>query len=116
MDRLPNADKAVIPIEKLTKYALDPVKEPNKAIAFERALGYTNSNAEQLKKNILQNLASFQAVKVGNKGFGEQYEVILNLLGANNKKAHVLTGWILDAQTGETRLTTLYITTKKVRE
>jgi len=38
----------------------------------------------------------------------------MNLLGANGKYANVLTGWIVDAQTKETRLTTAYVTKKKV--
>ena len=116
MDILPNADKAVIPIQKFTKYALDPLKEPNKAIAFAKALGYNKNNAVELVSNILKNLPLFKAAEKGDKGFGMQYEVILNLLGANNKYANVLTGWIVDNQTKETRLTSAYVTKKKVLE
>jgi hypothetical protein len=113
---LPNAEKAVIPIEKFTQYALDPIKEPNKAIAFERALGYNKNDAKELIANIRENLPLFQAVEKGDKGFGMQYEVVLNLLGTNNKRANVLTGWIIDNQTKETRLTSAYVTKKKVSE
>jgi len=114
LDILPNAENAVISIEKFTQYALDPIKEPNKAIAFQTALGYNKNNAEQLIRNILENLPFYMAIEKGDKGFGMQYEVILNLLGANNKYANVLTGWIVDNQTKQTRLTTAYVTKKKV--
>jgi len=116
MNVLPNADKAFIPIEKFTEYALNFIKEPNKAIAFERALGYNKNNAAELIANILENLSLFAAVEKGDKGFGMQYEVVLNLLGANNKYANVLTGWIIDNKTNEARLTTAYVTKKKVLE
>ena len=116
MNILPNAEKAVIPIEKFTRYALDSIKEPNKAIAFQKALGYNKDNANELISNILNNLLLFNAVEKGDKGFGMQYEVVLNLLGANNKYANVLTGWIVDNQTKETRLTSAYVTKKKVLE
>ena len=104
MNILPNAKKAIIPIEKFTQYALDPMKEPNKAIAFEKALGYTKNNANELIQNILENLPLFGAVSKGDKGFGMQYESILNLSGPNGKNANVLTGWIVDNQTHQTRL------------
>lgn len=114
MNILPNADKSIIPTEKFTQYALNPLKEPNKAIAFERALGYNKNNADELISNIREHLSLFKVVEKGDKGFGMQYEVVLNLLGANNKKANVLTGWIIDNQTNEPRLTTAYVTKKKV--
>jgi len=114
MTILPNAEKAVIPIEKFTQYALDPIKEPNKAMAFQRALGYNKSNADELAFNIYKNLPLHNAVEKGDKGFGMQYEVVMNLTGANNKSANVLTSWINDNQKNEMRLTSAYITKKKV--
>ena len=114
MNILPNADKAVIPIEKFTDYLLNPLREPNKSIVFLSALGYHQDNAHKLISNIRRNISSYKAVEKGDKGFGMQYEVILNLLGVNNKYANVLTGWIVDNQTKETRLTTAYVTRKKV--
>ena len=116
MAKLPNADNAIIAAEKFTKYALDPLKEPNKAMAFEKALGYNKNNAKELIFNIRKNLHLFEAVEKGDKGFGMQYEVVLNLLGANNRYAKVLTAWIVDKQTKETRLTSAYVTKKKVIE
>ncbi|GHV09067.1 hypothetical protein FACS1894217_12550 [Clostridia bacterium] len=111
---LPNVGKAFIPIEKLEKYALNPFNDPNKAIAFESALGYTKDNAQALADNISANLGKFQAVSKGDKGFGQQYQVVLNITGANGKAANVLTGWIIDSKTNAPRLTTLHVTRKKV--
>ena len=52
---LPHYKDAIIPKEKFTQYALDPDKEPNKAEAFELALGYKLSNVDSLIANIRQN-------------------------------------------------------------
>jgi len=40
----------------------------------------------------------------------------MTLTGKNGKNANVKTGWIVDKDTGETRLTSAYITTKKRNE
>ena len=109
MNVLPRANKAVIPVEKFTKYSLDPNGDRNKAIAFERALGYNVDNADKLIEQIRANLEKFPAKEKGNKGFGDTYEVVMNITGPNGKTAKVLTGWIDDVLNGEMRLTTAHI-------
>jgi hypothetical protein len=113
MKVLPRYEEAVIPIEKFTKYALDPNKSPHKALAFELALGYNKSNVEKLIKNIKSNLNKFPATSKGNKGFGDIYEVVMDLTGENGKIAKVLTGWLDDVSNGEMRMTTVYIDKRK---
>lgn len=112
---LPNYKNAVIPEEKFTKYALDMnnPKGKNKAIAFEQALGYNQDNYKKLIDNIKRNVNKFSAVKKGNDGYGEKYEVLMTLIGENKKIANVKTGWIIDKETGETRLTSAYVTSKQ---
>ena len=52
---LPNYKEAVIPPEKLEKYALDPTHPvgKNKAIVFKSALGFDQSNWQLLAETIL---------------------------------------------------------------
>lgn len=111
---LPNYENAIIPIEKFTKYALDMnnPKGRNKAIAFQEALGYNVNNVDKLIRNIQKNLNKFNAIEKSDKGFGKQYEVLMTLVGENKKVANVKTGWIIDKETGETRLTSAYVTKK----
>jgi len=109
MNLLPNYENASIPIEKFTKYALDPDKEPNKAEAFELALGYNQTNAVKLIANIRRNLPKFPAVSKGNKGYGMTYEVVMNLIGENDKTAKVKTGWVEDSANTEIRLVTAFV-------
>ena len=112
MDILPNFDKIVIPIEKFTKYALNEDNSPNKAVAFDLALGYNITNAELLIENIRNNITKFPAKARGNKGYGAIYEVAMILTGVNGRTAKVLTGWIDDDSSGEMRLVSAYVDKK----
>lgn len=102
---------ANIPEEKFTKYALDPTKSPDKAKAFQSALGYNKSNYYKLIENIKNNIDENKFVKKGDKGHGMLYEYVMELKGENGKKANVMTAWIDDG--GEKRLTSVYVTRKK---
>lgn len=115
MNLLPYAEKAVIPLGKITDYSLDFDKDPNKAEAFRAALGYTKSNSPHLIKNIYDNIGKFEAVSKGNNGYGEIYEIVLNITGYNKKNANIVTGWIVENGTNYPRLTNVYVTKKKVR-
>ncbi len=105
MDILPNADRAIIPVEKLTDYALNPDREPNKAKAFKEALGYDASAAQALIENIRSNITNFSAKRKPDNGYGVRYEVHMALTGQNGKTAFVKTAWIIDKHTDIARLT-----------
>ena len=107
--KLPRAEKCVIPKAKFTEYALNPVKDPNKAEAFRKALGYTSENADKLIAQIQSKVSSYEAVERGDNGYGMTYQVVMDIDGPNGKRAKVLTAWIDDREKGETRLTTVHI-------
>ena len=100
--------------DKFVKYALDPTKDPDKAKAFKDALGYDLSNYTDLMQNIKEHLNESKFVEKGDKGHGMLYEYVMELVGANGKKANVLTAWIQDGD--DKRLTSVYVTEKKVTE
>jgi len=110
---LKNLNGIIIPIEKFTEYALNPNKQPNKALAFDLALGYNLGNAEKLIENIRANLGKFPYKQKGNNGYGNLYEVAMDLTGENGKTARVLTGWIENETTGVIRLTSVYVDRKR---
>ena len=109
MNVLPRHNEAIIPLEKFTEYALDPDREPNKAEAFELALGYNKDNANRLIANIRHNLTDYPAIPKGDRGFGMTYEVVMNLTGPSGGTAKVKTGWIDDVANGEMRLVTAFV-------
>lgn len=112
MTVLPRIEQAVLPVSKFTDYALNPARQPHKALAFKLALGYDLSNYEKLIDNIKRNIGKFPAKAKQNKGFGDVYEVMLTLTGESGKTANVLTGWIDDINNNEMRLTSVYVIEK----
>ena len=110
---LPNYQNAIIPAEKFTEYALNPLKDKNKAEAFEKALGYNLNNSDKLIENIKNNIDKFSAKEKEDLGYGPRYEITMKLLGENNKEANVKTAWIIDKDTKQTRLTSAYVTSKQ---
>lgn len=107
--KLPRHQEAVIPKEKFTQYALNPDKDPDKANAFKSALGYTTNNVDELIKQIYDKLPEYDAKEKPDNGWGKRYEVKMDITGANEKTAKVLTAWIDDKNTGEIRLTSVYV-------
>lgn len=105
---------AKVPKAKLTDYALNPEKAPDKAIAFKTALGYDLNNYEDLMDNIYRNINESKFAEKGNNGHGMRYEYIMRLEGPNGKTANVLTAWIEDGD--EKRLTSLYVTKREATE
>jgi len=106
---LPRADKAVIPVDKIINYALNPMGDKNKAIAFEKALGYNVSNADKLINQIYDNINKYPAILKNTDEYGTRYEIIMDITGVNGKTAKVLTGWIDDHKKSETRLITIHV-------
>lgn len=105
---------AEIPKEKFTKYALNPLKQPDKARAFREALGYTMDNYQELIDNISANLDESALKLKGSNDHGQLYEYVMRITGANGKQANVCTGWIIENGKTEPRLTSAYVTEKKV--
>lgn len=101
--------EAHIPVAKLTEYALNPAKSPDKADAFRRALGYEQEHAFELQGNIEKHINDFPLIPRGNDGHGDKFYTRMELTGRNGKKAWVLTSWIADKKTGEFRLTTIHV-------
>lgn len=115
---LPNYENVIIPKEKLVDYALNmqhPVGK-DKAIAFEKALGYNQENYEKLMDNIKRNIPNYSAVHKGSNEYGEKYEILMTLFGENKKYANVKTGWLVEKETNQTKLTSLYVTSRKWKE
>lgn len=106
---------AKIPEEKFTKYALDPDRQPDKALAFRKALGYTIDNYKDLISEIDREFSVDKLVYKGNNGFGDIFEQVMNIRGTNGKTANICTGWIKKPKE-DYSLTSAYVTKKKVRK
>lgn len=110
MALLPNADKAVVLIEKLRDYSLDPL-HPNgkhKARVFASALGMTQEDAPRLRQMILEAVLTTEAVETDTNKHGTRYTVDFQTLGAKGA-VKIRTAWIIDAGENVPRLTSCYV-------
>ena len=108
---IPNVESATINPRKLTEYALNP-NHPvggNKAKVFESALGYNQSNADDLIRQIYEKLPSSEAVVGKLDQYGQRYTVDIPIIGPNGNIVNVRTGWITKTGSDIPELTTIYV-------
>jgi hypothetical protein len=108
--RLPNAHKAVVKIQKLRDYSLNP-NHPvgqHKARVFRAALGITLKDAEWLRKRALEMALSDDAKAEAASVFGDKY-VIDSVVEHEGKSALVRFCWIIEYGTDFPRLTSCYV-------
>ena len=111
MPKLSNADRAVVAIEKLTQYCLNP-EHPHggsKARVFRALLGLTIEHAETLRTALLEAAKMSEAIPKLEDKSGKRYEVVFTMQGPNGNHAEVTSGWIIDKREDFPRLTTCYI-------
>ncbi len=112
-----NASKVVNDITKesvylkLNNYLLDPTHKTGatKAQWFKEALGFTKTNADDLARQI--KFDEKVAIKTELTQYGQKYEQIIPIVGANSKNIDVKFVWIKNKD-GNIRLITA-IPTKK---
>ena len=108
---LPNVEKATINPNKLTGYALNP-EHPvggNKAKVFESALGYNQSNADNLMKQIYEKLSQNEAILGKLDQYGQRYTVDIPITGPNGNTVNVRSGWIIKTGSDVPELTTIFV-------
>lgn len=98
-------DTLIVP-EKLTNYLLIPRKRNDKSKWLAGA-GYTPENWEMLEADLRNQILSENADSVERTEFGQMYEIRGILVGPNGKSLSVLTVWMTDNETGNTRFITM---------
>ena len=108
--KLPNAQCAIIAIEKLRDYCLnaDHPRGKHKARVFRSALGLTSEDAEWLQEEIAKGILDAECVEVGMDQFG-QYFVVDLAIDAQAGGAEVRTNWIIREAEDFPRLTSSYV-------
>ena len=96
--RLPNADRARIPTDKLRAYALGASHERgrHKARVFASALGITAADWRYLHDEILRALPEAPVRSTRITSFGVAYEVVVTIDGLNGATRQVVTTWIIE--------------------
>lgn len=111
---LPNGKRAVVDIRKLRDYCLNPdnPRGGGKARVFATALGITVTDAEELRKTLLE-VARTGEAKLGELDmYGQRYIMDFEMETLRGK-AKVRSGWIILHKESVPQLTTCYILKRK---
>lgn len=111
---LPNGKRAVVEIRKLRDYCLNPdnPRGGGKARVFAAALGITATDAEELRKTLLE-VARTGEAKLGELDmYGQRYTMDFEMETPVGK-VMVRSGWIILHQESGPRLTTCYLLKRK---
>jgi hypothetical protein len=108
--KLPNADRAVVEIEKLRDYCLSSShpRGRHKARVFVIALGITADNAEELKRAILSAITTEEARPTERDEYGQRFIVDFSMR-RQGKEAVVRSSWIVRSGENYPRLTSCYV-------
>ncbi len=108
--RLPNAERALVDLDKLRDYCLNPAhpRGRHKARVFASVLGITAREAAWLRTAFLQAARAGDAIPGAADAHGQRYHMDTSIVGAKGT-ALVRTTWIV--RTGEDfpRLTSCYV-------
>ena len=108
--------RIVIDPRKLTEYALNPdnPRGANKAVMFERHLGFTKDNYQLLLQQIESKALNAEATLQTTDIHGQRYQVDLEIEGVESGQIEtVRTGWIVELESDAARLVTLYVRKRK---
>jgi filamentous hemagglutinin len=96
MQLLPHHGNAVIAIQKLRDYALDPEnpKGKNKARVFAAALGIRREHAEALALLLKDSLSRAPAVRGTRDWYGERWITYHQVVGLNARTSVITVAWI----------------------
>ncbi len=101
---------------KLTEYALnyDNPKGKEKAIMFEKHLGFTPNNYQLLLQQIYEKTLNHTAILQQSEHHGDRYQVDLTITGVKiGQEEIVRTGWLVEQNSNTARLITLFIKKRK---
>ena len=112
--KLPNADRAVVEIEKLRDYSLNPnhPEGKHKARVFLAAIGFKADDAERLRELILEAILTAEAKEQSNTPYGRRFVVDFHIKAEQGLVLTIKTirtAWIIRNNEDFPRLTSCYI-------
>jgi hypothetical protein len=107
---LPNAERVVVDIEKLRDYSLNPEhdKGKHKARVFRAALGFTQADAERLRRMALDAARGEEATEGELLPYGQLYTLDFDAQGLRGMVT-IRTAWIVATGTDYPRLVSCYV-------
>jgi hypothetical protein len=110
-ERLPHADRAVVPREKLEGYLLNLGHEVgrHKARVFGAALGIHRGDWEYLRARIVEGVVAAPVSAARDTPWGRLYEVVVPIEGLNGRTRRVMTVWLVASAGDAPRFVTGYV-------
>lgn len=107
--KLPNGDRAIIPLKKLTGYCLNPdhPKGKHKARLFKAVLGITIDHVDYLYALVQRAAVEGDIVQQSTTNFGEEYK--LDWLIPDTGGVELRTLWIVESESDTPRLVSAFI-------
>ena len=105
---IPNADRAIVAVEKLTAYLLNPSHKRGGAKArLLISLGYRTSTPEMLELDLRQHL-SFDATRTAQNPYGIAYEIEGPITTPSGRTVRFCSIWQIDTGNEVPRFITMY--------
>lgn len=106
---IPNADHAIIAIEKLTAYLLNASHRRGGAKArLLLSLGYQVSVPERLADDLRKQHLSLDAIRTSSNAFGVSYRIEGNIVTPSGRSVRFCSIWQVDTGTDRPRFITMY--------
>lgn len=108
--KLPNGERAVVPLEKFTDYSLNPDHPTgrHKARVFKAALGLTLEDADRLRHEVQTVALNGEAIPATETEYGARY-VIDFVMTTDSGSATIRTSWMVRNDEDFPRLTSCYV-------
>ena len=108
--KIPNAERAIVDIEKLRDYCLNPEhpRGRHKARVFVATLGLTTQNAGELRDALLAAVQSEDAVLTDRDAYGQRYVLDFTMRGPTEQVV-IRSSWIIRRNEDFPRLTSCYV-------
>lgn len=108
--KVPNAEKAVVDIRKLTDYCLshEHARGKHKARVFLSALGMASAHAKELREALLEKVRTEDCVIGTADEYGTRYNVDFTY-ARGGKEAIVRSTWIIKVGETTPRLTSCFV-------
>jgi hypothetical protein len=108
--KMPNAERAVVEVEKLRAYCLSSQhpRGRHKARLFAAALGLTAEHAEEVRIALLEAARTHDATAAERDSYGQRYVLDFTMSGPAGQ-ARVRSSWIVRRAEDFPRLTSCYV-------
>lgn len=117
--KLPNAERAIVDLEKLRDYSLNPnhPEGKHKARVFLASLGFTADHAERLRELIMEAILTTEATEQQPTSYGRRFRVDFQVKGEQGFVVMLVTirsAWIIRNNEDFPRLTSCFILKRRI--